>query len=80
MTTEKPPEKPTLTFKQGVSCIGVAIGVLIHTPIWYWLIYQVLIRVDATPTMWIFYWIYLPAGIVLALLRVITDGLLVEKK
>lgn len=80
MDTEKPQERPTLTLKQGVSCIGVTIGVLIRTPIWYWLVYQILIRVDATPTMWVFYWIYLPIGLVLAFLHVITNGLLADRK
>lgn len=73
-------EKPTVSLKQGVSCIGVVIAVMIHTPIGYWLVYQILVRIDATPTMWVFYWIYLPIGLVLAFLRVITDGLLAEKK
>lgn len=73
-------EKSSVNLKQGVSCIGVVISVAISTPIWYWLVYQILVRVDATPTMWAFYWIYLPVGIVLACLRVITDGLLADKK
>lgn len=70
---------PTMSLKQGVSCVGVTIGVLIHTPIWYWLVYQILVRVDATPTMWTFFWIYLPVGVVLAVFRVVTDGLLANK-
>ena len=73
-------DKPSLTLRQGIGCIGVTIGVLIHTPIWYWLVYQILVRVDATPTMWVFYWIYLPVGVVLASLRIVTDGILADKK
>lgn len=73
-------ENSTVGLKQGISCIGVTIGACISTPIWYWMVYQILIRIDATPTMWLFYWIYLPVGIVLAVIRVITDGLLAEKK
>lgn len=73
-------ESPTMTLKQGVSCIGVCVAVLIHMPLWYWLVYQIRVRIDATPTMWVFYWIYLPVGLVLTFIRVITDGLLAEKK
>jgi len=73
-------ERPTVSLKQGVSCIGVLLALLIHTPLWYWLVYQILVRIDATPTMWVFYWIYLPVGLVLAFIRVITDGLLADKK
>lgn len=73
-------EKSKITLKQGVSCAGVLIAATISTPIWYWMIYQILVRVDATPTMWVFYWIYLPVGVVLAILRVVTDGLLADKK
>lgn len=72
-------DKPKITMKQGVSCIGVLIGLMVHTPIWYWLVYQILVRVDATPTMWVFYWIYLPVGLVMGVLRVVTDGLLADK-
>lgn len=80
MAEKEQDAKPKFSLKQGVSCVGVTIGVLIHTPIWYWLVYQILVRVDATPTMWVFYWIYLPVGLVMAFLRVITDGLLADRK
>lgn len=80
MAEKEQDTKQSVSFKQGVSCMGLAIALLIHTPIWYWLIYQILVRVDATPTMWVFYWIYLPVGLVMAFLRVITDGLLADKK
>lgn len=73
-------EKPKITMKQGVSCIGVLLAIGISTPLWYWLLYQILVRVDATPTMWVFYWIYVPVGVVMAMLRAITEGLLADKK
>jgi len=63
--------------------IGCALGLvtlMIQTPIWYLLVYKILIRVDATPIMWVFYWIYLPVGVVLAALRVLSDGLVAKRK
>jgi hypothetical protein len=78
--SERTDNKPTVSLKQGVSCVGVVIAVAIHTPLWYWLVYQILVRVDATPTMWVFYWIYLPVGLTLAIIRVVTDGILADKK
>lgn len=64
-----------LTGKQTAGCIMGILGMCITPPIWYWLIYQILVRVDATPTMWVFYWIYMPVGLVLAVAKTATENL-----
>jgi hypothetical protein len=62
--------------RQLFGCVLAIVGLLITTPIWYWLVYQILVRVNATPTMWVFYWIYTPVGVLLAIFRVFVDGLM----
>ena len=42
--------------------------VLIVTPIWYYLLYQILSRVGATELMWFLFWIYIPVSILTVLL------------
>lgn len=39
------------------------ITVFIVMPIWYWLLYQVLTRVNASELMFFLYWVYVPAGL-----------------
>lgn len=69
-----------LTGKQTAGCVMGIVSLCITTPIWYWLVYQILVRVDATPMMWVFYWIYMPVGIVLAVAKTTVDSLFAEKK
>ena len=35
----------------------------VSLPIWFYLTYHVLLRVDATELMWFLFWIYVPAVI-----------------
>lgn len=39
------------------------ITLFIVMPIWYYLLYQILVRVQASELMWFLYWIYLPIGL-----------------
>lgn len=39
------------------------IALFIVLPIWYYLIYKVLVLVNATELMWFLFWVYLPFGI-----------------
>lgn len=41
--------------------ITIAVLVLlIQMPIWFWLMYQILVRVNASELMWFLYWVYVP--------------------
>jgi hypothetical protein len=48
--------------------IGILLGFGVTLPIWYYLLYQILVRLNATELMWFLYWIYIPVGIVLQVL------------
>lgn len=36
-------------------------AIFISVPIWFYLLYKILVLVNATELMWFLYWIYLPA-------------------
>ena len=42
--------------------------------IWYWLIYQILVRVNATGLMWFFYGLYVSATILAQVLIKLNEG------
>jgi len=43
--------------------IADLVAFLVVTPIWYWLLYQILTRVNATELMWFLYLVYVPAAV-----------------
>ena len=49
------------------TAIGL-ISIFITLPIWFWLIYQILVRVDASELMWFLYWVYVPASLLMHVL------------
>ena len=48
--------------------VGLILAIGVAMPIWYYLLYQILVRVQATELMWFLYWVYLPVGFITALL------------
>ena len=49
--------------KSKVGCLAAIVSCFVVYPIWYALLFQILVRVDAVPWMWSAYWCYIPAGI-----------------
>ena len=37
--------------------------ILVAMPIWFFLLYQILVRVEANTQMWVAYWVYVPVMI-----------------
>lgn len=56
------------------SCCTAVFG-LMALPFWYFLLYQILVRVDASTAMWVCYWIYLPLSIIGAVLSQVVKAL-----
>ena len=48
--------------------IYAILHVLIVMPIWFYLLYQILVRVGASELMWFLFWIYIPVSILTVLL------------
>lgn len=50
----------------------VAIGIItlfITLPIWFYLLYKILVMVGATELMWFLYWIYIPVILLTAIIN-----------
>ena len=54
--------------KNGLKAIAGVLVLCITTPIWYYLLYQVLVRVNASELMWFLFWIYFPVGVIAPLI------------
>lgn len=52
---------------------GGVLTLMIALPIWYYLLYQILKRVDASELMFFLFWVYVPAGIVGSILAKIAE-------
>jgi len=48
--------------------VGI-LGVFVVMPIWYYLFYQILARVEATELMFFLFWVYLPVGILMQIMK-----------
>jgi hypothetical protein len=54
--------------------VSVTLGTFVVLPIWYWLLYQMLVRVNATELMFFLFWVYVPVGMLVQILVKITDN------
>lgn len=54
--------------KAQLGCLLGVIAILVSQPIWYYLLYQVLDRVEASDLMWFLYWVYVPVSILVAII------------
>jgi hypothetical protein len=59
---------------KAIKTIVAILGLLVVAPIWYYLVYQLLLRTHATELMWFLYWVYLPVGILTSILTKIIDA------
>lgn len=53
--------------------IAGLLSIFVVMPIWYYLIYKILISVGATELMWFLYWVYLPVGIFVSILTKVVE-------
>lgn len=53
--------------------ITAILATFVVLPIWYYLLYQILSRVDASELMWFLYWVYLPVGMLVSFLTKMTE-------
>lgn len=49
--------------------LAAVLSVLVTLPIWFYLLYQVLVRVNASELMFFLYWIYVPVALVVAAVK-----------
>jgi len=68
-----------MTTKQKIGCWFGSARMLITQPIWYYLLYQILVYVHATDLQWFLFWVYFPLGIVLVFLETLLQNFAEEK-
>lgn len=56
-----------------LNIISALLAVFVTLPIWFYLLHEVLERVNATELMWFLYWAYLPANIFVVLISKISE-------
>lgn len=57
------------------SKIIMAIAYLFVTgPIWFYLLYKILVLVNATELMFFLYWVYLPVSLLMGTIAKLSDG------
>jgi hypothetical protein len=59
---------------KAMKLLATMLGLCITLPIWYWLVYQILLRVNASELMWFLYWVYVPVGIFVSVLTKLTES------
>ena len=53
--------------------INGILAIFFVTPIWFYLMYQILVRVNATELMFFLFWIYVPVSIIVQIISKITE-------
>lgn len=48
--------------------VRMVLATLVTLPIWMYLLYKILVAIEATELMWFLYWIYLPTTMIVAML------------
>jgi len=48
---------------KGLKITAGLLAVFVTVPIWYYLIYKILVMINATELMFFLFWVYLPVGI-----------------
>lgn len=67
-----------MTAKQKAGCAFGILGLCISTPMWWWLLYQIMLRVNATETMWLVFYVYIPFSFVILLAMKIIESVFDE--
>lgn len=49
-------------------------ALFVTIPVWFWLLYQILVRVQATELMWFLFWAYIPVQVFVTVVTRIADA------
>ena len=63
-----------LTAMKALRVIASLLSVFVTLPIWYWLMYRILVAINASELMWFLYWIYLPVALLSSTILKLTEG------
>lgn len=54
--------------------IAIIIAATTALPIWFYLLYQILVRINASELMFFLFWIYVPATVIVQSIRVLLEN------
>ena len=66
--------------KDSFGCIVGILSLCISTPIWYYLMYKILVMVQATDIMWFLFWVYVPVGLLVQILVKVSESIFKDDK
>lgn len=55
---------PFMSVKNPAKTCAVIISIFVTTPIWFFLIYKIMVAVNASELMWFLFWVYVPASLI----------------
>ena len=64
--------KPILRRINKMKKIAGLLALFVTLPIWYYLLYKILLAVNASELMWFLFWVYFPASILVNTLVTLT--------
>ena len=53
--------------------INALLAIFVALPLWFYLLHEVLERVNATELMWFLFWIYLPVSLFITFIAKLTE-------
>lgn len=56
-----------------MKAIAGVLALFVSMPIWYYLLYQILVRVQASELMFFLYWVYVPAGMLASVVAKLSE-------
>lgn len=57
-----------------MKAVAGLVALFVVMPLWYWLMYQILVRVDASELMWFLFWVYVPASFFASVLAKVAEA------
>ena len=69
-----------MKLSEKVGCLLGVLAIFITTPIWYYLLYEILVYIHASQLMWFLFWVYLPVSIFVAVVAETVKYFLKDKK
>lgn len=58
----------------GLKLVNGLLALFIVLPIWYFLLYRILVAVNASELMWFLFWVYLPVAILVQIITKIVEA------
>lgn len=62
--------------KASVGCITILLRLFVTTPIWFYLLYSILIAIEADRLVWFLFWIYFSVIVLISIIEVVAKSII----